>query len=364
MLVQIATDGRSRGQVVTSGSETAHSGHTMLHGRVTDQACTYAASAPPLEDSFYDVVRWNDARRGGDRAAVAPLAGSSIAADGFIGGLYNSVDEWPTEDNDAEEGVEAAAVREAAGAFGDESTKTECKEFTYGEVLLSSFRELLASAALHAGPDDIFVDLGSGVGITVFVAFVEHGVRHAVGVELAMSRVNSACAALTNLKLSAWWSHHRQHKSLSSSLPSRSIQYLHLDLMKYNLEDASIVTLNNVCFRPLMMLALVRKFQTELRPGSRVIAFKRLPLAASNQKELSGVKMACRLALKHVRGYATTWTHRRKIWVYLCETPSVGDAYTSTSESSAQEGSRNEGGYNLSGQGPGARSTSICRADL
>ena len=58
----------------------------------------------------------------------------------------------------------------------------------YGEVLLSSWATILD--ACQVGPDDVFVDLGSGRGTLVFFAMLRgKGLKKSVGVELSRERI-------------------------------------------------------------------------------------------------------------------------------------------------------------------------------
>jgi hypothetical protein len=57
---------------------------------------------------------------------------------------------------------------------------------TYGEITPAGFRALARRVGL--GAQDVFVDLGSGVGRAVVQAALENGVRRSAGVELAASR--------------------------------------------------------------------------------------------------------------------------------------------------------------------------------
>lgn len=64
----------------------------------------------------------------------------------------------------------------------------------YGEMTVVGFRSLAKRIALCA--DDVYLDVGSGLGRTVFQAAQEFGVMRSVGVELAGSRHELAEAAL------------------------------------------------------------------------------------------------------------------------------------------------------------------------
>ena len=56
----------------------------------------------------------------------------------------------------------------------------------YGEITERGFRSL--AERIRLGPDDVFVDCGSGLGLSVSQAAREFGVRRAYGVEFSASR--------------------------------------------------------------------------------------------------------------------------------------------------------------------------------
>ena len=72
------------------------------------------------------------------------------------------------------------------------------KAVNYGEVLLSSWATVLLHVGL--GPDDVFLDLGSGRGLLVLYTQLSCGVRRSIGVELSRERHAIATRALALLR--------------------------------------------------------------------------------------------------------------------------------------------------------------------
>ena len=79
---------------------------------------------------------------------------------------------------------ELAAMKEIGGDFAN----------VYGEITERGFAEL--GSRLSLGPDDVFVDAGSGQGSVVMQAVREFDVRRSIGVEYASSRHDRAVARL------------------------------------------------------------------------------------------------------------------------------------------------------------------------
>jgi precorrin-6B methylase 2 len=80
------------------------------------------------------------------------------------------------------------------GKFGE---KKDFVESTYGEITYPSVQELIKRVRL--GPQDIFIDLGSGNGKVVMQVFSNSGVKKAYGVEFFPERSLRSEKALKNL---------------------------------------------------------------------------------------------------------------------------------------------------------------------
>ena len=92
-------------------------------------------------------------------------------------------------------------------------------------------------------------DLGSGDGRLLFAA-LDKGVGKAVGIELDPERVGNA-----------------RETARSKGLEAR-ISFLQADVMEVSLADASVV----LCYlSPSASVALKPKFESELKPGTRVV---------------------------------------------------------------------------------------------
>lgn len=103
----------------------------------------------------------------------------------LIGMTYDNMQARDAEIMEAEITLEEHTALKAIG--GDLAS-------TYGELTPSGFQTL--AKRLRLGPDDVFVDCGSGLGQLVIQAASEYGVRQAIGVEYAQTRHDAALRRL------------------------------------------------------------------------------------------------------------------------------------------------------------------------
>jgi len=123
---------------------------------------------------------------------------------------------------------------------------------------MGSFISLIPTPAEHVefffelapvSADDVVYDLGSGDGRLVFAA-IEHGAGKAVGVELNPEHVAST-----------------RKKAKEMGLENR-VEFINADVMDIDLSKATVV----FCYLiTAASIALRPKFETELKPGTRVV---------------------------------------------------------------------------------------------
>lgn len=95
----------------------------------------------------------------------------------------------------AAEGAFVSSAESAAiAAVGGRSAAT------YGEITRDGFAALAHDPRISLCADDVFADLGSGLGRSVFQAASDFGVRQAVGIEMAASRHALAASKLAGLR--------------------------------------------------------------------------------------------------------------------------------------------------------------------
>lgn len=140
---------------------------------------------------------------------------------------------------------------------------------TYGEITWKSALTLLQDPDLNVTANDIFYDLGSGIGKLCIAAYLASPVKKSIGIELSGTRFNhaqQAKKALTNklTYLQRWW-----------TLRKKSLTFTKENILTAPFEDATIIYMCSTCYEP-MMAALTQRF-TCLPNGVRIISLKSLP---------------------------------------------------------------------------------------
>lgn len=133
---------------------------------------------------------------------------------------------------------------------------------TYGEIKYNSLQTLLNELQLTS--NDVFYDLGCGVGKTCMQVYLNTAVKKTVGIELCKSRYNGA------MKAYAWL----QEKGYISR--RRELKIVFDDLLKVNMNNATIVYTCSTCFSDELMLAITKKL-SKLKRGLIVLTLKKLP---------------------------------------------------------------------------------------
>lgn len=158
---------------------------------------------------------------------------------------------------------------------------------TYGELMPTATLRLLAQ--LELGPEDRFVDLGSGTGKVVLLAAMSTAVGEALGVELSVTRSELAEQALIRAK----------ERSLPGVERARLVT---ADMLTCDLDATTVVYTCSTAFREPFMHRL----------GHRLAALPRLRKIASLQdfEQLPGFELA------EIYRLDASWKRRTKIHVY------------------------------------------------
>jgi hypothetical protein len=154
-------------------------------------------------------------------------------------------------------------------AFIEKGYSTK-KTSIYGEIPYDSLQVILDNERF--GPNDIFYDLGSGVGKVVTQVYLNTPVKKAVGIELSGSRHAGAVKMLKNFKQTDAYNDRKRNGKTK-----RTLAFAQQDFLKANINDATIIYMCSTCFPPELMTGLIKKFQKINRQGLRIITLKVLP---------------------------------------------------------------------------------------
>ena len=133
---------------------------------------------------------------------------------------------------------------------------------TYGEIPFDSASTLIQE--IQPTENDVFYDLGSGIGKFVIQMYLQSSVKKCIGIELSQSRAEKANQAL---------------KALLKKTPleqHRSLQFIHQNVSQAALDDATIVFMCSTCFSDRLLEEILHKLSACTK-GLRVISLRSLP---------------------------------------------------------------------------------------
>lgn len=157
----------------------------------------------------------------------------------------------------------------------------------YGEITPAGLGHLLDHLSL--GPDDVFYDLGSGIGKVVLQTALTHSLRGCTGIEAATSRHAIATRVLRRAR--------RQ-----GLIRGRRCRFLCGDFMEVDLARATVLYTCSTGFSASFMERLVDKL-TQLRTGARLVTTQEIDDTPWFEPEL-----ALRLDM--------SWKRRSRLHVY------------------------------------------------
>lgn len=131
----------------------------------------------------------------------------------------------------------------------------------YGEINHQAMNKLLNY--LKLGPQDVFYDLGSGVGKVIIQTLLTTPVKLAVGVELSTTRHNYAQRAV---KRAAKW---------DPSIKNR-VRLINKDLLTIDLKPATVIYTCSTAFSQTFMNKLTKRLASYKHPF-RLISLQDLP---------------------------------------------------------------------------------------
>ena len=136
----------------------------------------------------------------------------------------------------------------------------------YGEIPYDSAAHILDD--LNLSRQDVFYDLGSGVGKLVLQAYLTTPVRRSVGIELSATRWNIAESC------------RKQAVADDHIISGRDLAFLNQNILTTNLPDATICFISGITFPPSLIQSLMDRLSS-LDRELKVISV--LPLPAHKQ---------------------------------------------------------------------------------
>lgn len=124
------------------------------------------------------------------------------------------------------------------------------RSLVYGELTWPGVERL--AKALELGENDVFYDLGSGVGKVVIQVAMTVPVKKSIGIELTKTRYQGSVDALAQIK--------------KQGLLITKCQFRNESLMDSSLGDATAIYVASTCFTDSFMLKLTRKLAAYNKP--------------------------------------------------------------------------------------------------
>ena len=139
--------------------------------------------------------------------------------------------------------------------------KDQLGMLTYGEMTKNSVEMLLDWIALS--DQDVFYDLGCGIGRVVAHVYLRTNVKAIYGIEIAESRYNQAQRMLASLEDSPHF------------CTGRPVEIRKGNIAETNCADATVVYMCSTCFPSTLMTTIVENLQRDASVGLRVISLKK-----------------------------------------------------------------------------------------
>lgn len=163
---------------------------------------------------------------------------------------------------------------------------------TYGEIMPTALDQLID--ALELEPDDVFYDLGSGIGKVVLQVAMTCKLAQCVGIELVDNRHDIACEVLEQART-------------EGLLKTEDVRLRNSDMLRARLDGATVVYTCSTAFSDVFMARLTRRLSAQ-PAGLRVATL--LDLEENPWFELEDV---LRLDM--------SWRRRAKMHVYRLVRP-------------------------------------------
>ena len=168
------------------------------------------------------------------------------------------------QERDARDLIERLYKKRSGYSIGtqeEEFIKSAGSSPTYGEITYDGAQMLIDEFNLTK--NDVFYDLGCGVGKFVVQVYLNTPVKKAVGIELSKTRVTNGGLV------------HRQLKRDGLIKKNRKLVFVEKNILDANLADATAIFISSLCFSDDMMKRVTDKL-TDLKQGLRIATSRKL----------------------------------------------------------------------------------------
>ena len=139
----------------------------------------------------------------------------------------------------------------------DKNEKNFCSG--YGEILLPGILKLIENIDITS--DDVFLDLGSGLGKLCISFLLLTRIKHSIGIELEKNRYNISCLA---------------RKKFMPYIANRRLDFYNYNIVDYDLTKANIIYIGSLCFSDKLLKIISDKINHH-SSIKYVITFNKLP---------------------------------------------------------------------------------------
>ena len=161
---------------------------------------------------------------------------------------------------------------------------------TYGEITYPGIARLLDYAKL--GPEDVFCDLGSGVGKVVVQAFLATPAKRCFGIEASQARYASSTQVLKRL---------REESPDLFMGGKRALEFYQGNFLRGDLGDTTVVYAGSTCYSTQLMSKIAEMIDNT--PSIRCV--------------MSLKPLSCSLPLDTIIDVEATWVSLSKCHVYM-----------------------------------------------
>ncbi|MDR3549845.1 MAG: hypothetical protein P4L31_00385 [Candidatus Babeliales bacterium] len=187
----------------------------------------------------------------------------------------------------------------------------------YGEITFDSVNVLLTQ--LNVTKDDVFYDLGSGLGKFIYQIFLMTPVKKAVGIEFSQSRFDrarSVAGQMPKLYKQTFKFENSMRKMFGKpaleKIKNKSCTFIKGCMLETDFSDATVIFTCSTCFGPEFMEKLALKCATVDK--LRIITLKQFPY----NEHVHYTKMF---------QLAMTWSSAVPVYMYTVDHSTIAPAY-------------------------------------